>query len=183
LYSAAVTIAEHIRNVYFTGKEEVMRICLALILFSLSSCIDSANAPAIPTRPKGVPEKAFWKGGVDGGNWYVIESVNAHKNSATMSVYNGQDGSLMVWGKFMLVCPVDSMQPIKNLQEEISGFDGEKIYLEYHAIYNRKHCLVSSSLTYERLEAFCTKAIKSLRLLLLHRLARIAHEEFFRHLY
>lgn len=46
-----------------------------------------------------------------------------------MSVYNDQDGSLMISGKFMLVCPVDSMQLIKNLQEEISAFDGEKIYL------------------------------------------------------
>jgi hypothetical protein len=106
-----------------------MRVYLALILFSLSSCFNSPGTSVIPARPKGVPEKAFWKGGVDGGNWYVIEFINAHKHSATMSVYNDQDGSLMISGKFMLVCPVDSMQLIKNLQEEISAFDGEKIYL------------------------------------------------------
>lgn len=80
-------------------------------------------------KPKAVPSGAFWAGGVDGGNWYVVKEVNAHRNKALIEVYNDQNGSLLLSKNFTLICPVHQQMFISNLKEQISGFDGEKIYL------------------------------------------------------
>ena len=95
------------------------------------SCTDTKRKLHPPIRLKGIPNNAFWVGGIDGGNWYLVEYVHAHKNNAYIKVYNDSDGSLIVSKRFFLIC-VLSGQPmfIENLQEQITGFDGEKIYLK-----------------------------------------------------
>ncbi|HMF73848.1 MAG TPA: hypothetical protein VK616_20345 [Flavitalea sp.] len=52
-----------------------MKIILILILFLTSSCLNKSNYVEVPQKPKGIPENSFWKGGADGGNWYVIKSI------------------------------------------------------------------------------------------------------------
>jgi hypothetical protein len=32
-----------------------------------------------PKKLTNIPNGAFWKGGIDGGNWFLIERINTHK--------------------------------------------------------------------------------------------------------
>jgi hypothetical protein len=93
----------------------------------ITSCRNEAKPPI---RKKGIPNNAFWAGGVDGGNWYMIESVHPHKNNAVIRIYSDQDGSMIVSKKFILVCPSGKQMWIDDLKNQITGFDGEKIYLK-----------------------------------------------------
>jgi hypothetical protein len=79
-------------------------------------------------KPKGVPNNSFWAGGVDGGNWFFVKSINSHRNMARIAVYNDQSGELIVDKSFMLVCNADKYTFINDLKEQISGFDGKNIY-------------------------------------------------------
>ena len=105
---------------------------LSILIFGLiiSSCSREKDVVKTPARINGIPEKAFWVGGVDGGNWYFVDYVHAHKNNAVIKVYNDIDGSLIMSKKFILICPNDNQMLLGNLQEQISAFDGEKIYLK-----------------------------------------------------
>lgn len=80
-------------------------------------------------KPKAVPYDAFWAGGVDGGNWYLVKEINIDKNKASIEVYSDHDGSLLLSKTFTLSCPAEPQISITNLKEQINGFDGEKIYL------------------------------------------------------
>ena len=104
-------------------------IASLLTLFSCSTKHDKSKQHG---QLKNIPEKAFWVGGTDGGNWFLVEEVHNHKNNATIKVYNDIDGSLIISKRFLLICPIDNQQLIDNLQEQINGFDGEKILLKSH---------------------------------------------------
>jgi hypothetical protein len=104
-----------------------MIIATILTTFSCSTKLDDKVEPV---RLQNIPEKAFWVGGTDGGNWFLVEDVHNHSNNATIKVYNDIDGSLIASKRFMLICPVDNHQPIHDLQEQINGFDGKKILLK-----------------------------------------------------
>jgi hypothetical protein len=80
-------------------------------------------------RPTNVPKEAFWAGGVDGGNWYVVKDINPSRTETTLEIYNDQDGGLIMSKSFRLVCSRGHSTSITNLKAEISGFDGEKILL------------------------------------------------------
>ena len=58
-----------------------------------------------------------------------MESINDHRNNASIKVYDDQDGSLIVAKQFILVCPVDNRMLINDLKGQIDGFDGERILL------------------------------------------------------
>ena len=79
-------------------------------------------------RPKNIPKNSFWAGGVDGGNWFFIKSVNSHRNMARIAIYNDQDGQLIIDKSFMLICGANKQTFIDELQKQISGFDGKNIY-------------------------------------------------------
>lgn len=80
-------------------------------------------------RPPNVPDSAFWVGGLDGGNWYVVHSVHDHRNSAIISVY-AEDGKFIVRKNFSIICRVDRpIVWIKELKSQINGYDGEKILI------------------------------------------------------
>lgn len=113
----------------------VIIIVTIVTLFSCSADHDKVKAPK---RPKNIPEQAFWVGGTDGGNWFVVEDVHIHKSNAFIKVFNDSDGSLIASKRFILVCPIDNQQLIDNLQEQINGFDGEKILLKSSG--NKKNC-------------------------------------------
>src|SRR5687768_1883472 len=104
-------------------------VIVIFFLYVTCSCLNKTHKVNIPPKPKGVPEKAFWKKGAQGGHWYVIESINNHRNNAIISIFNDHDGSLIISKSFMKICPIDSLEFIKDLHEEIKAFDGEKILL------------------------------------------------------
>jgi hypothetical protein len=96
----------------------------------INSCQSNGLEVKEPIRKNGIPNDAFWVGGVDGGNWYEVKSVHPHKNNAVIRIYNDQDGSLIVSKRFILVCPSDKPMWIDELKHQIIAFDGEKIYLK-----------------------------------------------------
>lgn len=100
------------------------------LLIFLPSCLYKRQEEITPVKAKGIPEKAFWVGGLDGGNWYLVDFIHPHKNGAQIRVYNDHDGSLIISKRFSLACPVDNLIWIENLEEQINSFDGEKIYLK-----------------------------------------------------
>jgi hypothetical protein len=108
-----------------------MKTLKALVfLFIISSCSFNHDEGKAPARVNGVPEQAFWVGGVGGGNWFLVDKVHDHKNNAVIKVYNDNDGSLIVSKHFMLICPTDNQMLIEDLQKQINGFDGEKVLLK-----------------------------------------------------
>lgn len=106
---------------------KITAILFFVFLFSFCTAIEKKKEPV---RIKGIPEKAFWIGGVDGGNWYLVDYVHDHRNNAFIKIYNDHDGSLLVSKRFMLICPSDNQILIDDLKEQIESFDGEKIYLK-----------------------------------------------------
>lgn len=102
---------------------------LFVLLFLVFSCKLSNENPQ-PERLNGIPEEAFWIGGVDGGNWYYLENISLSKNVAHISIYNDQTGEEIISKKFVLVCPEEKHESIKTLKEQIESFDGVKINLQ-----------------------------------------------------
>ena len=102
-------------------------IAFLLITFACSIKQDETKEPV---RLKGIPEKAFWVGGTNGGSWFLVEDVHSHKNNAVIKVYNDNDGSLIASKRFILICPDDNQIFIDDLQKQINGFDGKRILLK-----------------------------------------------------
>jgi hypothetical protein len=50
----------------------VKQLLFASLLFILVSCRHSYE----PKRVNGVPLTAFWVGGANGGNWFLIEKID-----------------------------------------------------------------------------------------------------------
>lgn len=103
---------------------------VVVFLLTISSCSIYQDEGKEPARVNGIPEQAFWVGGVDGGNWFLVDKVHDHRNNALIKVYNDNDGSLIVSKRFMLICSADNQILIEDLQKQINGFDGEKILLK-----------------------------------------------------
>ncbi|MFT3911457.1 MAG: hypothetical protein QM737_18685 [Ferruginibacter sp.] len=109
------------------------RLFMILVLFELlltncnqKKCFREAMSPP---KVKGIPDEAFWRGGVDGGNWFVIDSVNKEKNIAYFRIYNDNSGDLLENKMFKLDCNANEQVKWDNFKEQIQMFDGEKILL------------------------------------------------------
>ena len=112
-------------------------IILKYILFILTLVFYSCNLEVkAPKRIDLIPKTAFWAGGADGGNWYNIESVHPHNNNVVISVFNDQNGKLIVSKRFFLICTSDSLMKIpENLSKKINSYDGVNIYLKSTKCY------------------------------------------------
>lgn len=113
-------------------------LIIIVTIFKLFSCSTKHDNTKQPSQLQNIPEKAFWVGGTDGGNWFLVEEVHNHKNNAIIKIFNDIDGSLIASKRFLLICPADNQQLIDNLEEQINGFDGEKILLK--SLNNKKAC-------------------------------------------
>ena len=85
----------------------------------------------LPERPKlgGVPESAFWSGINEQGHWFNVGKIHNHKNSAIISIYDGETGVLITKNRFFMICPIDNLELIEDLEFDIDFFDGENIQL------------------------------------------------------
>lgn len=109
----------------------MVRLFIGLILVLLSvSCSYKKGREMVPHRPAGVPEGAFWIPGNNNGNWYKVDYIHDHRNNASIKIFSGRDGTLIVSKHFFLSCRIDSQEWIGNLEEQISSFDGQRIYLK-----------------------------------------------------
>lgn len=113
-----------------------MKKKLILLFFVIFiSCKYSESV--IPIKPQKIPKIAFWVGGSDGGNWYVVKNINSHRNSALISIYN-ENGDLIISKKFFVMCSEHNQTLLTNLEKQINAFDGNKILLIDKA--NKKSC-------------------------------------------
>jgi hypothetical protein len=107
-----------------------------LLLFLFTSC--GTNKPA---KIKGIPETAFWAGGVDGGQWYQVDSIDKQNNTIVCKIYNDNNGELVANRKFKLHC-FQSKSDINwdNLEDEINSYDGTR-YISLKTLdSDNKHC-------------------------------------------
>ena len=74
---------------YKPGLVVLLAICHMSVVFALSP----------PERVAGVPEKAIWAGGLDGGSWILCEKQNTTVHSC--KIYNDYNGNLIAKGKFL----------------------------------------------------------------------------------
>ena len=108
------------------------------LIFILLVCACINTRPEAPERLPIIPQEAFWIGGADGGNWYVVHDIRKHRNNANISVYGDQAGELIVSKRFILICPENTETFITDLKEQIIAFDGRRILLE--AEVGEKNC-------------------------------------------
>ncbi len=102
----------------------MMKSLLTILLLAgfAAGCMTKVE---IPLRPKTVPNEAYWAGGVDGGNWFLISS--AGQNRYNVKIWNDFTGDLEGKGIFELK---------KDDRIDASGstaasfWDGNSIYLE-----------------------------------------------------
>lgn len=76
-----------------------------------------------------VPETAFWIGNNGKGNYFEINRLHSHKNSALVTIYDAS-GTLVCKERFMMVCPASDLQFIEDLEKEIDFYDGQNIRLK-----------------------------------------------------
>jgi hypothetical protein len=81
-----------------------------------------------PDRVGIIPQSAFWVGGIDGGQWYLVESINTTDKAIHFKIYNDYNGDLITDKIFKLHC--DNLE-VKwdNIRDQINAFDGQKIFL------------------------------------------------------
>ena len=86
-----------------------------------------------PERVQDIPERAFWVGGKDGGQWYVVDSINKSDQTIRCKIYTDNSGELIVDKKFKLHCPSEENNiKWENLEEEFNSYDGEYLMLTSH---------------------------------------------------
>jgi hypothetical protein len=101
-----------------------------IIFIVIAACSVKNDKGYWPKKPIDIPENSFWAGGIHGGNWYVVHSIHNHRNSAIISVYD-EEGNIVVKKKFGVICRLDKpVIWIKDLEQQINGFDGQKILLK-----------------------------------------------------
>jgi hypothetical protein len=105
------------------------KLLFVLIILITYGCTSIDVKDYTPKKQSNIPDSAFWKGGIDGGNWFLINNINNHRNLVNISIYNDQDGSLIKTKTFMLICNASKMTFIEDLKQQINFYDGEKIYL------------------------------------------------------
>lgn len=101
----------------------------AAIAASLSACRCSVQStePDPPSRPSGVPVKAVWAGGIDGGN-FILLSPATPTGTYSAKIYNDHSGDLEFSGKLRLQAP--STAPIDvNDSKTYSAWDGDSLFL------------------------------------------------------
>lgn len=106
--------------------KETVSILIFIYLSTSCNTIDKSE----PEKVKGIPDNAFWVGGVDDGQWYVIKEIERQSLTADISIYNDNTGDLEVHRRFTLICNSASTFNIDNLKNEIDSFDGETIVLK-----------------------------------------------------
>jgi hypothetical protein len=106
------------------------KLHIIVFIIMVTACSVKNDSGYRQKRPANIPENSFWAGGVDGGNWYFVHSIHDHRNNAIISVYD-EEGKIIVKKRFAVICRLDKpVIWIKDLEQQINGFDGQKILLK-----------------------------------------------------
>ena len=90
---------------------------------------ESSTILHTPERVGKIPKEAFWVGGIDGGQWYLTETIDAKGKTIHFKIYNDYNGNLETDKIFKLNCDNDASIKWENIKEQINSFDGRKIFL------------------------------------------------------
>jgi len=96
------------------------------LLISCNSKVETER----PVREIKIPEGSFWVGDKETGNYFKVEDIDSHRNTAKISIYSGRNGVRWVSKRFTLICSKDNQVFIEDLEKEIKSYDGSKIYLK-----------------------------------------------------
>ncbi len=103
-----------------------MRLVLFIAFVILASSCSQRSKQH--THHKNIPEQAFWVGDERKGYWYLVNNIHPHKNSADITIYNEDDGKVIVSKNFTLVCEfTDEVTLIEDAKMQIVSFDGKAI--------------------------------------------------------
>lgn len=96
-------------------------------LLGACQCQVQSTDPEPPPRPSGVPAKAIWAGGIDGGDFILLSPATAD-GTYPAKIYNDHSGDLEFSGKLRLkgpsTVPIDVTDP-----KTYSDWDGESLSL------------------------------------------------------
>jgi hypothetical protein len=109
------------------GRRSLVLAVVMSSLLAACQCRVQSPEPEPPPRPSGVPAKAVWAGGIDGGDFILLSSPTAD-GSYPAKIYNDHSGDLEFDGKLRLKerskAPIDVTDP-----KTYSGWDGESLFL------------------------------------------------------
>lgn len=82
-------------------------------------------------RPKSLPVSAVWRGGIDGGYYFVLPTPMEGENMYYAEIYFEGNGALLYKGPFEYVGPQSNTEEsIDPTRTDINmWFDGESLYL------------------------------------------------------
>lgn len=92
-----------------------------------------------PDRADNIPKNAFWVGGADGGNWYLVDKIDSLSQTIHFKIYNDYNGNLIVDKVFKLYCDSDTKINLSDVKNLINAFDGQRIFLTT-INRNNKYC-------------------------------------------
>lgn len=83
------------------------------------------------SRPEALPDNAVWRGGIDGGYYFVLPTPLENDNLYYAEIYLEGSGALLYKGPFKYIYPENSTgEPIDPTRTDINmWFDGERLYL------------------------------------------------------
>lgn len=81
-----------------------------------------------PSKPKSVPEEAFWVGGIDGGNFILIRKKANGNSMFSVQIYNDYTGDLEYSGTLQYSGNVTGGKSFGD-PTFYQGWDGEKLHL------------------------------------------------------
>jgi hypothetical protein len=125
----------------------ICAIFIAIIAVNPPTVTFEETVAEAPVKPKSVPKDAFWVGGIDGGNFILVNKRSSETDSYTAYIYNDFSGDL----EFEGVLKYSGNKPMEMpLTDPASyfGWDGEKLYLSnggYMAADEREALTKSSS--------------------------------------
>lgn len=97
-------------------------ISLILIVYLLVGCFNRQVKP--PEKVSGIPEKAIWYGGADGGCWILIDSTPI-RNQYNAECYFDSSGELWDKGVYEIDTLITKRTfTVKELTDSISGYFG-----------------------------------------------------------
>ena len=112
-----------------------------LLLFGFSCNDHGTFRDAMsPPRVEGVPKKAFWRGGIDGGNWFAIDSILQSSRMAVIRIYKSSSGEIVENRRFKFNC--NSIILWDKLEEQIEMYDGQKILLRVLPDEKDRYCFL-----------------------------------------
>lgn len=101
---------------------------LVLVLAAILA-LGGAAAASEPLRPAGVPAKAFWLGGPDGGVFVVLKRQQGTVSASYSGAVYHPDGSLWYQGKFVLQ-PANGGSVDPEERGQFAGWDGTQLLLQ-----------------------------------------------------